>query len=255
MVTNTVILAGLLFVTAVVYASVGQAGGSGYLAVMGLVGTAPEVMRPTALLLNVLVAGFATLRFHAAGQLAWSQIWPFLIGSVPLAIAGGALQVPGGIYNLLAGLVLILAAVPLLGHRGRELAAIHPARVRAIPRLPAVGSGAMIGLLAGLTGIGGGIFLSPLLLFTGWTDVRRMAGLSSAFILLNSVAALAGNLVSMRALPASTPLWAAAAVLGGLIGTELGSRRLAPGTVLRVLGIVLLLAGLKLIVTSGQPAQ
>src|SRR5215213_5580035 len=187
---DAVILAALLFVTAVVYASVGQAGGSGYLAVMGLVGTAPEVMRPTALLLNLLVAGFATLRFQRAGQLAWSQLWPFLIGSIPLAIAGGALQVPGGIYNLLAGLVLVLAAVPLWRSRGRELV-LNAARVRAIPRLPAVGSGAVIGLLAGLTGIGGGIFLGPLLLFTGWADVRRMAGLSSAFILLNSAAALA----------------------------------------------------------------
>lgn len=251
---DAVILAVLLFVTAVVYASVGQAGGSGYLAVMGLVGTAPEVMRPTALLLNVLVAGLATLRFERAGQLAWSQLWPFLIGSVPLAVVGGGLEVPGGIYHLLAGLVLVLAAVPLLRSRGRELT-INPARVRAIPRLPAVGSGAIIGLLAGLTGIGGGIFLGPLLLFMGWADVRRMAGLSSAFILLNSVAALTGNLVSMRALPAPTPLWAAAAVLGGLIGTELGSRRLAPGTLLRVLGIVLLLAGLKLIVTWGMPSR
>jgi uncharacterized membrane protein YfcA len=186
--------------------------------------------------------------------LAWAQFWPFLIGSVPLAIVGGALPVPGGLYNALVGLVLVLAAVPLFGARGRELA-ISPARVRAIPRLSAVGSGAVIGLLAGLTGVGGGIFLGPLLLFTGWADLRRMAGLSSAFILVNSVAALVGNLVSLRALPAPTPLWAAAAVLGGLVGTELGSRRLAPGTLLRVLGIVLLLAGLKLIVTSGIPSR
>ena len=113
----------------------------------------------------------------------------------------------------------------------------------------AIASGGIIGLLSGLTGTGGGIFLSPLLLFTGWAETRETGGVSAAFILVNSASALAGNLTSVNALPAELPLWAAAAVIGGLIGSDLGSRRIATTTFRRLLVVVLVVAGSKLMLT------
>jgi uncharacterized membrane protein YfcA len=123
----------------------------------------------------------------------------------------------------------------------------HPQR--RIPRTLAVLSGAAIGLLSGLTGTGGGIFLSPLLLFTGWAETRETGGVSAALILVNSLAGLAGNLASVGALPPMWPMWAAVVALGGLIGRELGSRRVAPVTFRRLLALVLVVAGLKLILS------
>lgn len=242
--SDTALLAILIFAGAALYSSVGHGGASGYLAAMALIGLAPEVMRPTALVLNILVSTIGTARFAAAGHFSWAVLWPFLVGAIPLAFLGGALQLPGALYRPLVGLVLLFAAFRLLLER-----LFRPVEPRSLAILPAVLAGATIGLLSGLTGIGGGIFLSPLLLLTGWAAMRLTAGVTAPFILMVSSAGLAGNLASFRFLPEGLLVWAPAAALGGFLGAELGSRRLATSVMRRLLAVVLVLAGLKLILT------
>lgn len=244
----TLTLAVLILLAALLYSSVGHAGASGYLAAMAFLSVSPEVMRPTALVLNVLVASIATYRFARAGHFSWSLLWPFAIGSVPLAFIGGAIQVPGHWYKTLVGVVLLLAAFRLVKERVASPTSERSV-VRQVPIPLAIAAGAMIGLLSGLTGTGGGIFLSPLLLFSGWAETRETGGVSAAFILANSMAGLAGNLTTVDALPSALPLWALAAVLGGLLGSELGARRVATQTFRQLLAVVLIVAGSKLILT------
>jgi hypothetical protein len=242
----TVVLAATFFAAAVLYASVGHAGASGYLAAMGLLGVAPETMRPTALALNILVASIVTVRFHIAGQVHWRSVLPFVIGSVPMAFIGGGLSLPGDVYKPLAGIVLLVAAARLAMTAGRAGPAAEPAPD--VPPIPAVAIGGGIGLLSGLVGTGGGIFLTPLLLFLGWSGTRAAAGISSAFILANSTSGLLGNVAAVQSLPAGLPIWLAAVGLGGLIGAELGARRLGTVGLRRALAVVLLVAGVKLII-------
>lgn len=237
----TLLLAGAFFLAAILYSSVGHAGASGYLAAMAFVGMPTPMMRPTALVLNLLVASITSVRFARAGFFSWSLFWPFALGSVPMAFVGGAITLPGHWYRTLVGLVLWLAAMRLVLNL-RVTGTIHQP-----PRLAAVACGAGIGLLAGLTGTGGGIFLSPLLLFMGWAETRETGGVSAAFILLNSLAGLAASPASLQQLPPQMALWAGAAILGGLVGAELGTRRIGTPTFRRLLGVVLIVAGAKLI--------
>jgi len=241
----TIVLAATFFVAAILYASVGHAGASGYLAAMGLLGVAPETMRPTALALNILVASIVTVRFHLARQVHWRSVLPFVLGSIPLAFIGGGLVLPAGLYKPLAGAVLLVAAGRLALTAGRAGASEEPSP--RVPLVPAVAVGGAIGLLSGLVGTGGGIFLTPVILFANWTGTRTAAGISSAFILANSVAGLLGNVASVQALPPSLPVWLAAVAAGGLLGAELGARRLGTVGLRRALAAVLVVAGLKLI--------
>ena len=237
------VLAALFFAAAVLYGMVGHAGASAYLAAMGLVGVAPEVMKPTALAMNILVASIVTWRFWRAGFVRPMSVLPFLAGSVPAAFAGGALTLPGDVYRPLVGAILLFAAFRFGMTAGRP-AEEHPPR----PPLPAaVASGAVIGLLAGLTGTGGGIFLTPLLIAAGWAGTRFAAGTSALFILANSVSGLAGNIGAVGNIPSAIPLWLGVVAVGGAIGSELGSRRLPAPWVRRALAVVLLVAGLKLV--------
>ncbi len=236
----------LIFGAALLYSSVGHAGASGYLAAMALCGVAPAVMKPSALVLNVLVAAIATVQFYRAGRFSFPLFWPFAVASVPLAFVGGALTLPGIFYRPAVGLVLLFAAYRLLCVP-RE--ADEKPETKAVPLYSALASGAGIGLLSGLTGTGGGIFLSPLLLFMGWAETRESAGVSAAFILVNSIAGLAGLLTGLVVLPRAVPLWAVAAVSGGLLGSGLGSRYLKSHVLRRLLAAVLVVAGAKLILT------
>jgi uncharacterized membrane protein YfcA len=233
-------LAAAFLVAAVLYSSVGHAGASGYLAVMAFAGMAAPSMRPTALVLNLLVASIATTRFSRAGFFSWSLFWPFALGSVPLAFIGGAITLPGHWYRTLVGIILWIAALRLVLN-------LSAPTTKPPATLIAIGCGAGIGLLAGLTGTGGGIFLSPLLLFMGWAETRQTGGVAAAFILVNSAAGLAGNPASLGHLPSQLPLWAAAVLVGGLFGAELGSRRIGTPTFRRLLAAVLIVAGIKLI--------
>jgi uncharacterized protein len=248
--TDSALLAFLFFAVAVLYSSVGHAGASGYLAAMAFLSVATEVMRPTALVLNVLVATIATVRFYRAGCFSWRTLWPFAATSIPLSFVGGGLTLPSLIYKRIVGAFLLVAAARLAHEASKKATPDGESHaVPLVPVLPALAFGAGIGFLSGLTGTGGGIFLSPLLLFLGWAETRKTSGVSAAFILLNSLAGLAGNIRSLRALPPSIPLWTGAAVVGGLLGTELGAKRLGTKTLRFLLAAVLVTAGLKLILT------
>jgi uncharacterized protein len=239
---SVLLLAACMFVGAALYTSVGHAGASAYIALMALFGIAPAVMRPTALALNILVAGFASFRYLRAGLFRWRTVWPFLLGAVPLAVAGGAIQLPGAYYRPIVGAVLMIGAVRLLWPT--DLATNREPRDP--PIWAGVLCGAAIGFLSGLTGTGGGIFLSPLLLFMGWSATKPASGVAIVFILCNSIAGLLGNIAIVRALPPDLPIYGVAVILGAIVGTTLGIRWSSP-MILKALGVVLIVAGLKLI--------
>ena len=244
-------LTGLIFGAAMLYSSVGHAGASGYLAAMALFGLAPATMRPTALALNIVVATIASIKFYRAGCFSWRMFWPFALGSVPFAFIGGGLVLPSPAYKIVVGLVLFYAAYRLLlSTRSPAAPPAAPAASRPFSVPLAVVSGMAIGLLSGLTGVGGGIFLTPLLLFLGWAEPRQAAGVTAMFILVNSIAGLLGNPAGVTAVPSAIVLWAPAAAIGGWIGSEYGSRRLGNRTLRRLLAVVLVIAGLKMILPS-----
>jgi hypothetical protein len=232
-----------IFVVALLYSSVGHAGASGYIAVMSLLSVAPEAIKPTALTLNILVATIAALQFWRAGHFTWRLFWPFAILSVPFAFLGGYLNLPTQYFKILLGIILIYSAAHLV---------LRPPPEQE-PRRPSLGqsiaSGSSIGFLSGLTGTGGGIFLTPLLLFMHWARAKQAAAVSALFILVNSAAGLAGNLSGTRSYPAFALVLVAAAGTGGLIGSYFGSRRFDPAVIKRALALVLLIAGSKLIFT------
>lgn len=233
----------MIFFAALLYSSVGHAGASAYIAAMALAGVEPAVMKPTALCLNIFVATIVTIQFARAGHFSWPLFWPFAIASIPAAFAGGAWTLPGIYYKPLAGAVLLVAAARLIFGDVR-----FAEREPKSPALPiALLAGAGIGLVSGLTGTGGGILLTPLMLFMGWATTRQASGVSAAFILVNSLAGLAGLASSWQEIPPTIPWWAGAAVSGGLIGSHLGSRKLATPTLRRLLGVVLVIAGVKML--------
>jgi uncharacterized protein len=241
-------LAGLFLLAAALYSSVGHAGASGYLAAMALVGMAPEGMRITALALNVLVATIGTVSYMHAGHFDWRTFYPFAILSIPAAFVGGVIHLPPAIYKPAVGLILLIAAAEIARSARRVAVAEAPdGGASGVPLAPGVMVGGAIGLLSGLTGTGGGIFLSPVLLFTGWARARRTSGVSAVFILVNSVAGLAGTTISFAMLPAGLPVWIVAALVGGVIGTQLGSRWLPVAVLRYLLAAVLMIGGLKLI--------
>jgi uncharacterized membrane protein YfcA len=230
-----------IFVVAVLYASVGHAGASGYIAVMALAGLAPDVIKPTALVLNILVSVIATWRFHRAGHFRWRLFWPFAALAVPFAFIGGAVQLPGDVFRPLVGAVLLFSAARLLWSMAAPDAALS------LPPIgPSLGIGAGLGLLSGLTGVGGGIFLSPVLLFMRWASAKETSAVAALFILVNSVAGLLGHWSSTRMIPAEWPWYAVAAVMGGTLGAYLGSVRLPVRWIKAMLATVLLVAGAKL---------
>ncbi len=244
------VLLALIFVIAALYSSVGQAGGSGYLAAMALMGMAPAAMKPTALCLNIVVALIATARFSRAGYFSWRLFWPFALGSIPFSFVGGLLALPSPVYKGLVGVLLLFASAMLVRKSekpGEDDDSPSTIRV-AVPTGLTIGG--VIGLLSGMIGIGGGIFLSPVVLLRGWAGARQSSGLAAPFILVNSIAALAGHYLATGYIPAPAPLWAAAAAVGGLIGAGLGSRALSPVAIRRILALVLLIAAVKLIVPA-----
>lgn len=240
------ILTALIFIAATLYSSVGHAGASGYLAAMALFGLAPETMRPTALALNVLVAALATYRYTRAGQNDVKLLIPFVVASIPAAFIGGMIHIPPAFYKPLIGIILLLSAFQLL--RTANTSKQKDRKVQRPPLAASVATGAGLGLFAGLSGTGGGIFLSPLLLFMGWAPTRNVSGIAASFILVNSISGLLGNMSSLQALPSSAlPVWAGAVLLGGLIGTQLGTRTLTIPGIRIMLALILVIAGGKML--------
>ena len=234
----------LIFLAALLYSSVGHGGASGYLAAMALVGVAPEAMKPVALSLNILVSSIALARFHRVNAFQWKLFWPFAATSIPMAFAGGMLSLSAGAYKSLVGAVLVFAAIQMF--RAASGQPVHEPKPPVVP--VALGAGAGIGFLSGATGVGGGIFLSPLLILAGWATARNTAGVSAAFILSNSASGLLGHWASIRYIPEQIWILAAAAVAGGLIGSTVGSRKLSNALLRRTLAVVLAVAGLKFII-------
>lgn len=237
----TLLLAVLaVLLVAFLYSSVGHAGASGYIAALTLLGYSAVVIRPTALLLNVLVATVTTWQFWRAGHFSWSLFWPFAALSIPMAFLGGYVQLPVSILRLLLGAVLLASAArfiwrPAFSGQGRPPS-----------RLVASTVGAGIGLLSGLTGTGGGIFLTPIVVLCRWAPLRRAAAISAPFILVNSAAGLGGYFVSGGGIPSVLLMLALAALAGGGVGSYLGSGRLPERTIQMALAVVLTVAGLKL---------
>ncbi len=231
-------------VIAFLYSSVGHAGASGYIAIMTLWGLAPTVIRPTALVLNILVAFIGAFQFWRAGHFAWRLFWPFALLSIPAAYLGGYLQPSASVLRILIGLVLLFSAGRLIFRRGDPPEVVSPSRPTAI------GVGAGIGFLSGLTGTGGGIFLTPLLLFFRWAPIRQAAAVSALFILVNSIAGLVGYFTASHSIPSLGFVLATAAVIGGTLGSHLGSRHFPIRTISILLATVLVIAGLKLLFTK-----
>jgi hypothetical protein len=230
---------------AFLYSSVGHAGASGYIAVMTLAGIPATTIKPAALVLNIAVACLASWQFWRAGHFSWRLFWPFAALSIPCAFLGGYLTLPAHILKTLIGLVLLYSAARFLISRKEPASETYTA-----PSLPAAASaGAGIGLLSGLTGTGGGIFLTPLIIFLRWAGTKTASAISALFILVNSISGLLGNLTSTKELPFFALPVVGAAILGGSIGSYLGSRQFSPDVIKRLLAIVLLIAGLKLIFT------
>jgi len=235
------ILAAIL-VVAILYSSVGHGGASGYLAIMALFAVDPALTKPTAFMLNVFVASIGTWQFYKARYFSWRIFLPFAATSIPFSFIGNMISIPIPVYKVLLGIVLILAAVRLAW----KLTA--PDGKAAFPPIwIALIIGAVIGLLSGLVGVGGGIFLTPVLLLMRWSETKVAAGVSAMFILVNSIAGLAGNPRQVLVLPSHVWFWVLAAILGGLIGSTLGTKKFDSLTLRRVLSGVLFFAGIKLL--------
>src|SRR5690349_4595034 len=240
-----VFLAAGMLVAAFLYASVGHGGASAYIAAMAVAGMAPAELRPVALQLNVLVSAIGTYKFWRAGHFRWNLFWPFAAVSIPAAYLGGAITLPGNAYRILVGLVLLYAGWQLWwsARIGDELRPTRPLR---IPLAMAIGG--VLGVLSGLTGVGGGIFLSPLLLLSGWAGTKQTSATSAPFILVNSIAGLAAGLVRNPVMPPDYAWWLmATVVVGGWAGAEYGSKRFANPIIRRVLAVVLAIAGGKMV--------
>jgi len=232
-----------ILVIAFLYSTVGHAGASGYIAAMALFNVLPTVIKPAALVLNILVACIVTWQFWKAGHFSWQLFWPFALLSVPFSFAGGYLNLPTEAFKIIIGLVLVFSAFWFL---------IKP-KPDEDPRLPqkaiAIPVGASLGLLSGLTGVGGGIFLTPLVILMRWARTKTASAVSALFILVNSIGGLLGNIAGTKQLPLFALPMALSACAGGLLGSYLGSRRFSPLMIKRLLAVVLFIAGFKLIFT------
>jgi uncharacterized membrane protein YfcA len=242
--SHELLLALLFFLVATLYSSVGHAGASGYIAAMALLGMAPEQVRPTALALNLLVGGIGLVRFWRRGHVRLRSVLPFVLASVPAAFFAAQVRLPKESYEALLGVLLLVAAAGIFHSARRAEREDEQAGTRPVPWLPALAAGAAIGVLAGLTGTGGAIFLTPLLLFAHWARTRDASGISVAFVWINSLAALLGLWQSSQALPAALPLWLGAVALGALLGTQFGLSWLpVRGLRYALCGVLLIAAG------------
>jgi uncharacterized membrane protein YfcA len=238
------LVAAAIALVAFLYSSVGHGGASGYIATLALCGFATVHIKPTALVLNILVASIGTFQFWRAGHFSWSLFWPFALLSVPFAFIGGYAHLPAHIFNPLLGAVVFLSAAQLFCRED------DPSPVTPPTHAAAMSVGAGIGLLSGLTGTGGGVFLTPLLLLCRWANTRPAAAISALFILVNSIAGLVGYSSSGRPIPAVAWLFGMAATVGAMTGSYLGSRHFPARTVSLLLAVVLVIAGSKLILAT-----
>ena len=229
---------------AVLYSSVGHGGASGYLAAMALWGLLPEEMRPAALLMNIVVTSWLLYRFQPYKLMPYKLFWPLVIASTPLAFIGGLIKIDAEAYRLLVGLMLLLAAVRMLMSNKAAESTHQPTMIVVLL------VGAILGFSAGLTGIGGGVFLSPILLIFGWCTIRQSTAVAAGFILLNSIGGLAGYIVSDQSWPMGAGWLVTAAFVGCLCGGELAAHRASSLTLQKLLAAVLAIAAVKMVYTA-----
>jgi uncharacterized protein len=231
----------LLFVVAFLYSSVGHGGASGYLAVMAIAGISPVLMKSTALILNFFVAGIAFFSFYKAGHFKFKILWPFGATSMPMAFLGAQLSIQPALYKVVLGICLLIAISwmilkPKLNDRPIKEPSIFIA----------MAAGAILGFVSGVIGIGGGILLSPLLILLNWSTIKQTAGISAAFIVINSLSGLAGIIQKGLTLDSHSILWIMAAFTGGVLGSYIGSRKLSVAGLKYTLAGVLCFAAIKL---------
>lgn len=231
-----------LFTVGFLYASVGHGGASGYIAVLSIFSVPVAIYKSIILIINIVVAGMGFIQFSRAGFFKWHLCWPFLITSIPFAILGSKIHMEAGYYNLLLGLALLVPVIRLLSFGFAEKEEIIKVEL-----LPALLFGVVIGFLSGLLNIGGGIFLSPVLILMAWGNAKEAAAVSSLFIVLNSLSGLLGNAPHINIDNHSLYLWVLAAVAGGGAGAYFGSHRFGMLTVRYLLSLVLMIASVKLI--------
>lgn len=243
----------LIGAVALLYASVGHAGATGYIAVMTLFGLDPQVIRPTALVLNVIVASIATAQFWRAGHFRPRLFLPLAVASVPAAAAGGAANLPTAAFEAVVGLVLLFSAVRIFKESRGESgdASEDPQEPRQLTTAFMLAVGGSLGLLSGLTGVGGGVFLTPALFALRAAPVKQVAAVSAPFILVNSLAGLLGGFAAGRTLPPIGLAAIAAVVVGAAVGSQLGAFRVSPQALRRLMGVVLVVAGIKLLLKAG----
>ncbi|MCV2449569.1 sulfite exporter TauE/SafE family protein [Paracoccus sp. DMF] len=239
-------LAGVFLVIAVIYAAVGQAGASGYIAIMALFGVAPLAMKTTALALNLMVAAIGTAWFMKSGRLSWRHIYPFAVLGFPFSMLGGSIQLAEGVYYPIVGAILVLSALQM-ARSVMKRSAGNVAPPRTPPFLAALATGALIGFVSGTTGTGGGVFLAPVIFAMRWGTAHQTAATTALYNLMNSAAALIGAYAYWDQIPASLPLWLAAVAVGGTVGAFVGSRYLSDRWLRGILAALLLASGVKLL--------
>lgn len=243
--TEFILFFSLLFIVAFLYASVGHGGASGYLALMAIFAISPLVMKPTALLLNLFVSSVSFAQFYRGGHFKWKTFWPFVVTSIPASFLGGTMAIESNIYKKILGGLLIIPVVRFFFFPNTD-----PKDQKA-PNIPlSLLIGAIIGLLSGMIGIGGGIILSPVIILLKWTDQKQTAAISAAFIFVNSIAGLAGQLVKGISFTTDMFLYVAIAFVGGIAGAYFGSLKLPQNALKYVLATVLALASYKLLFTT-----
>lgn len=244
--SETVLLSIAFLITALAYASVGQAGASGYIAIMGFAGFEPLAMKTTALTLNLVVAAIGTVLFMRAGRLSWRHVWPFAVLGFPFSVIGGSVHLPDAVYFPVVGLVLLLSALQMaraavFGRASGSSSPVVP------PMVAALAAGAIIGFVSGRTGTGGGVFLAPVILGMNWGTARQTAATTAVYNLTNSGGALFGAHEAWTHIPSSVPIWLGAVAVGGFLGAILGSRYLPDRWLRGILSLILFVSGLRLI--------
>lgn len=235
----------LLFLVAFLYASVGHGGASGYLALMAIFSIAPDVMKPTALLLNLFVSLTSFIQFYRSGYFRMKLFLPFALASVPFAFIGGIISIDASMYKQVLGWLLLLPVIRFFFFNNVE---VKEQKDHSL--IIALAIGAVIGFLSGLIGIGGGIILSPVLLLLRWADMKQTAAISALFIFVNSLSGLAGQFTKGIHFTTDMYLYVFIAFAGGLAGAYFGAARLKQGMLKYMLATVLLIAAVKLLVTQ-----
>ena len=232
----------LLIAVAFLYASVGHGGASGYLALMAVFNMAPEVMKPTALLLNIFVSLIAFSQFYTASFFRWKIFIPFALGSVPMSFLGGLIVVNGDLYKKILAILLLFPVFRFIAFRKTEVT-----HLKEHSFIPALLIGGVIGLLSGMIGIGGGIILSPVLLLLKWSDQKQAAAISALFIFVNSLSGLAGQLSKGIQFNKYMLIYVLLALTGGIAGSWFGARKFKQDLLKKILAFVLLIAIVKLL--------